>query len=106
MRSKEKLGWLIPAFALLLPVALLSLGWVLKLLGLNRRVVLAPFWVSLALAAFVGVMTLMFLFVQGNLNRGGLKQGVNRRAAVFGGLGAASPAVLLPLLLILIDPSD
>ena len=106
MRGKERLGWLIPALALSLPVAFLSLGWALKLLGLNGRVVVLPFWASLAVAALVGAMTLMMLFVQGNLNRGGLRQGVVRRAAVFGGLGAVSPVVLPLLLFMLADPSD
>jgi hypothetical protein len=35
MRKNEEMGWLIPAFAVLLPVAILLIGWVMNILGLS-----------------------------------------------------------------------
>ena len=106
MRKNEEMGWLIPAFAVLLPVAILLIGWVMNILGLKGRMVLPVFWVTFVIAPFIGVLTLMVLFIQGNLNLSGLKQRIIRRAVVFGVLGAISPVILMPLMLILINPQS
>lgn len=104
MEKNEEMGWLIPAFAVLLPVATLLTGWVMNLFGLNGRLVLPVFWVTFVIAPFIGVLTLMILFIQGNLNLTTLRQRVIRRAGFFGVLGAISPVILIPLMLILINP--
>ena len=104
MRKYEEMGWLIPAFAVLLPVAILLIGWTMNILGMNGRMVLPVFWVTFIMAPLIGVLTLMILFIQGNLNLSGVKQGVTRRAVVFGVLGAISPVILVPLMLVLINP--
>jgi ABC-type uncharacterized transport system permease subunit len=104
MREYEEDGWLIPAIAVLLPVAILLVGWVMNILGLNGQMVLPVFWVTFVIAPFIGLLTLMILFIQGNLNLNALKQRIIRRAAGFGILGVISPVILIPLMLILINP--
>ena len=101
-----KAAWIAPVLAASVPVALLLFGWMLNLLGYNGYFVLPAFWLLFVSAPLIGLLTLMILRVQGNLNRAGMKQRRLLYAALFAAFDMAAPVWLLAAFLVLLKPES
>lgn len=101
-----KVSWLIPVLAVLIPLDLVLLGWVLNSFGLNGLFVRPVFWLFFVAAPFIGLQTLIILKVQNNLSRSGLRRRHILCAALFACLDMAAPVWLLVVYLLLLKPDS
>lgn len=101
-----KVFWFVPQLAILLPLNLLFFGWMLNDLGYNGRVVLPVFWLLVLASPFIGVLTLIIMHVQNNLNRVKLKERHALYAVIFAFADMTAPIWLLISFLLIFGLRD